>query len=97
MPKTKPKDPPLGKCIGGYSFGCRVDEHPYGRLVNIFCMNCKARQGCSLCVQPPEELACKRCHQWATPKALKFHGPMVAHDKLLVEVQRIIGAIDLPF
>jgi len=95
MPRTKPKETPLGKCVGGYSFGCRTDEHAFGKLINIFCMNCKARMGCSLCVQPAEELACKQCHQWATPSALRMHGPMVAHDKVLSEVQKILN--DVPF
>ena len=98
MPKPKPTTT-LGKCIGGYSFGCRTDEHPYGRLVNIFCMNCNARMGCSLCCQPADDLACKRCHQWATRAALRRHGPMVAADKVLSEVSKIIGELvdDPPF
>jgi len=95
MPRPKPSEPPLGKCVGGYSFGCRTDEHPFGRLINIFCMNCHARMGCSLCVQPAEELACKMCHQWATPAALRLHGPMVASDKVLGEVQKILN--NVPF
>jgi hypothetical protein len=97
MPRPKPKGPPLGKCIGGYSFGCRTDEHPYGKLMNIYCMVCKARMGCSLCVQPAEDLACKRCHQWATPRALWQHGPMVAADKVLEKVREILGEAEVPF
>jgi len=97
MPRPIPKGPPLGKCAGGYSFGCRTDEHPYGKLMNIYCMNCKARMGCSLCVQPAEDLACKQCHQWATPRALRAHGPMVAADKVLDKVREIIGEAEIPF
>ena len=96
MPRTKPTTV-LSKCIGGYSMFCRTDEHPFGKIRNIYCLNCKARMGCSLCCEPPQDLACSRCRQWATRKALEFHGPMVPVDKVLIEVQRIIGAIDLPF
>jgi hypothetical protein len=95
MPKPKPATPPLGKCIGGYSFGCRTDEHPYGKLRNIYCMVCRARMGCSLCVQPADELACKQCHQWATVVALRQHGPMVEADKVLDKVREIVSGAAL--
>jgi len=57
--------------------------------------------GCSLCVQPADELACKRCHQWATPRALRRHGPMVEADKVLDKVREIVSGAalleDVPF
>ena len=96
MPRTKPTTT-LSQCVGGYSLFCRNDPHPYGKVANIYCLNCKARMGCSLCCEPPQDLACSRCRQWATRKALEYHGPMVPVDKVLTEVQKIIGAIDLPF
>lgn len=68
-----------GKCTGGRSFGCKHEEHDYGRIRNIVCMKCKTRMGCFWCCQIPRELVCLNCHEWAHPKALAAHGPMV-HD-----------------
>ena len=49
--------------------------------------------GCSLCVEPPTELACKQCGQWATRKALEIHGPTVNYDIAYSKMQEVLRII----
>lgn len=83
------------KCTGGRSFGCKHEEHPIGKVKNIFCRLCNARMGCSSCCQRPDELVCLNCHDWAHIRGLQRHGKMIARDKVYPVVKDLLD--NLPF
>lgn len=78
MPKKREAELKPGKvCRGGISFGCRHEPHSIGKIEDVLCWKCKARLGCSACVQIAQERVCLRCHDWGSKAGLAAHGSMV--------------------
>ncbi len=89
MPRKQTEQIKPGRvCRGGQSFGCRHDPHELGKVEDVLCWRCKARLGCSACVQIARELVCLRCHDWGSKAGEEAHGRMVrpfGNDKKLID------------
>lgn len=91
MPRTKKESSSSGaKCPGGRSYGCKQEEHEYGKVADIYCDRCKTRMGCSFCCQIPRELLCLNCKDWAKQAGIDAHGHIVGMNRAEAEVKKMI-------
>jgi hypothetical protein len=67
-------------CAGGRSYGRRRAEHEKGS--DVYCYRCNTLMGCIWCCEPPEELICLVCHNWAHKRGVARHGDIVANEKV---------------
>lgn len=51
--------------------------------------------GCRICSGPPQELFCRACNDWASIKALEFHGPIVKDGEKRSEMLLFLHSIVL--
>lgn len=77
MPRKPEAVKPGRTCHGGLSMGCNHNPHELGKVEDILCFRCKARLGCSKCVEIPRELVCLRCHDWGHKTAVEAHGAII--------------------
>ena len=78
MPRAEQKKQNL--CISGVSFNRRKEAHEKG--TPVLCYRCSAVMGCRWCCEPPRELICLHCHNWASRRGVERHGDVVPNDKV---------------
>lgn len=79
MPKNAKKEQPE-LCQGGRSYNRRKHKHEAAETVN--CYRCGAVMGCKACCEPPHELICLACNNWASRAGLEKHGDVVPSNKI---------------
>ena len=64
--------------------------HPHKKANPVNCRKCGTYMGCRICAQPPCEMVCLNCRDWATKESLATHGRMVRDPEKLKEAWKIV-------
>lgn len=92
MPKPLKGKAKTGRpCPGGLAYGRLADDHPLGKVPDVYCERCNCRLGCSSCVPPKAGCVCKRCRDYAFH--VRGRGELVKDPKTQSEAWSVVWGV----